>query len=706
MKSLINKTIVIVCILLQIILLGLPYRAVKANIAEGDTLYLQGDHECDSLLEYWMEDYQKWSYKIVWYVYYIDKEEGKKYPAFCIEPEKEGIGTGYEAYDVTLSRENNPVIWRILNKGYRGSTYLEWNLECDDDFYTATKVALHSYAQGKSPKEKYIVGNRAVDGNSVEEIQRRGTKVLEVAQALYQYGISGVESYEKPEVHVQQQGEKQIEEIGDVSYYVQAYKVQANQKMESYRVSITNPIEGTKILDTNNQEVEYLTQTQFKVAVPTKQIKKNQEISIFIRDAKIKSNPIYYCHSQMEKAQNYVTYAAGWEKAGTSTSWSISANHAALDLLKIDAQTKQPMPGVTFSIFSQAGDKIGDYTTNAEGKISINKLLPQIITIKEVKTNADYVLDEQERKVVLEWGKTSKVVWDNTKKRGDLKIIKVDKDNPEIHLEKVEFDLLDKAGNTVSHIITDEKGEAIVKDLPIGTYTLRETKIKQDYEIASDVSITISWNQLCTQVIENVKKKGKIEIYKVDKEDNTIPIEGVKFLVKMENEELVDTIITNAQGKAITKELPIGKYYLEEVETNEQYVLKEEKISVEIKEKETTKLQIENERIKGKVKIIKTSQDDNLVNGKKAGSPIAQVKFEIYDKQGIIKDTVITNEEGIAETKWLDKGVYRIKEVEAGDGYQLNTQEIELVIEEYQQLIELEIKNTSIVPKKLPQTGY
>ena len=144
-----------------------------ASIKEGDTINLQGDHECDSLVEYWMEDYNKWSYKIVWYVYYIDKDDGNKYPAFCIEPKKEGVGTGYGSYDVTIKNENDNRIWRVLNKGYMGSSYKDWNLECDDDFYSATKVALHSISEGIAPKDKYILGNRSVDGNTVEEIQRR-----------------------------------------------------------------------------------------------------------------------------------------------------------------------------------------------------------------------------------------------------------------------------------------------------------------------------------------------------------------------------------------------------------------------------------------------------------------------------------------------------------------------------------------------------
>ena len=162
--------------------------------------------ECDSLLEYWMADHNKWSYKIVWYVYYIDEQTGNKYPAFCVEPAKEGVGTGYDEYNVTISKEKDNGIWRILSKGYMGSNYKNWNLECDDDLYSATKVAIHSYTEKIAPKDKYILGNRSVDGNTVEEIQRRGAKVLEVSQSLYEYGINGKEVYEEPQVNIVKNG--------------------------------------------------------------------------------------------------------------------------------------------------------------------------------------------------------------------------------------------------------------------------------------------------------------------------------------------------------------------------------------------------------------------------------------------------------------------------------------------------------------------
>ena len=194
-----------------------------------------------------MEDYERWSYKIVYYVYYND--EGNRYPVFCVEPAKQGVGTGYDSYTAVINNvedmysngiEKRNQIWRILMKGYMGTKWTDWDLECDDDFYSATKIALHSLAEGVAPNEKYILGNRSVDGNTVEDIQRRGEKVLNLAQELYEYGLYGSECYQKPIILIEEDGEPSTESIENVEYFIQDYLISTNKYLQSYDISIKN----------------------------------------------------------------------------------------------------------------------------------------------------------------------------------------------------------------------------------------------------------------------------------------------------------------------------------------------------------------------------------------------------------------------------------------------------------------------------------
>ena len=124
----------------------------------------------------------------------------------------------------------------------------------------------------------------------------------------------------------------------------------------------------------------------------------------------------------------------------------------------------------------------------------------------------------------------------------------------------------------------------------------------------------------------------------------------------------------------------------------------------------TIEIIVENEKMKGQIKIIKTSEDDNLITGELAGTAIQNVKFEIYDFNYNLVEEIITGEDGIATTKLLPVGKYIIKEVETGKHYLLNEDEMEVEITEDGEIIKIEITNKSEIPppeiKRLPVTGY
>ncbi len=613
-KKVFYKIGIVILAIMQILNILGGLSSVSAEIKEGDTLVLKGDHECDSLVEYLMTDYNKWSYKVVWYVYYIDSKTGEKYPAFCVEPAKQGVGTGYTEYATTLSKEKNAGIWRVLSKGYMGTTYKDWNLECDDDLYSATKIALHSYVQNISPKEKYRIGTRSVDGNTVEEIQRRAIKVLDVAQLIYTHGINGTEKYEEPQISVSQYGEKNIEILNGVEYYTQKYKVNANKKLISYEIEINNLVKGTKILNLNNQEISTQTDSYFKIAIPTKNIKEEINGNILIKNAKVKTCPIYYCKSSIQNAQSYVTYTAAYETTNGNIGIKIKNDNCNLQILKVDSETNKPLENVTFEISKENGERIGEYTTDKNGLIEIKNLEPGIVRVKEIKVDDKYILNEEEKQVSLEWGKTAKIQIENSRKKGNLRIIKVDAENNEILLENVKFKLYDSNDNFVEDVTTDAKGEAVIENLNI------------------------------------------------------------------------------------------GDYYLQEVETDEKYILNKEKIQVTVKWNEETTVKIENEKAKGNIKIVKTSEDDNFINGKKAGSAIPGVVFEIFDIDGNSIEKIVTDENGIATSSKLELGKYRIKEIKANDDYELNGKEYIADITKNDETVEIGVTNKS--KNKLPRTGF
>ena len=510
-----NKKILVIVILLIQILLQISNVSI-ATINEGDEILLQRDHECTNLLEYWMEDYQKWSYKVIWYVYYQDKDTNERYPAFCIEPEKQGIGITYPEYDTTLSKGTDNAIWRILNKGYMGSTYKNWNLECDDDLYSATKVAIHSYVQQVSPIEKYIIGTRSVDGIPLEEIQRRAPQVLEVAQKLYEYAINGTEEYVKPKIKINKIESYVIEKINGIEYYVQNYKINSNKSLKSYEISISNFPNETKIIKSNNNS--------FKIAIPIKYLKNRIDGKIFINNAKVKTNPVYYCASNNPENQSYVTYTTGYEITSANTILSIDQNNCNLIIKKVDSNTKKTIQSVVFEITNEQGEKLGEYETDSKGEINLKGLSPQILKIKEIATNEKYEIDSEIKNIKLKWGKTSEIEIENEKIKGQIQIIKTSEDDNELtgvkagsFLPDVEFEIYDENNKLIEKIITDEKGIAITKELEKGEYIIKEVKTLDEY--------ILNPKEIKVQILKN-NEKVKVNVTNKSKEVEKLPKTG------------------------------------------------------------------------------------------------------------------------------------------------------------------------------------
>ncbi len=95
-------------------------------------------------------------------------------------------------------------------------------------------------------------------------------------------------------------------------------------------------------------------------------------------------------------------------------------------------------------------------------------------------------------------------------------------------------------------------------------------------------------------------------------------------------------------------------------------------------------------RKKEKIRILKTSKDDNKITNEKAGTKLKDVSFEIYDVNKNFIEKITTNNDGIAISSLLPKGKYKIKEIETNKWYILD-----------ENISDVEIKNGEIVEVKL-----
>ncbi|MBJ8088077.1 choice-of-anchor A family protein [Bacillus cereus] len=187
----------------------------------------------------------------------------------------------------------------------------------------------------------------------------------------------------------------------------------------------------------------------------------------------------------------------------------------------------------------------------------------------------------------------------NKPSTGKVKIKKVDSNNDNKKLVGAKFHIEDLKEKVVGELITDEKGEMISKDLPIGNYTLVEVEAPKDYELLKDkIAVKIEKDAVVEIKIGNKKlpdPTGQFEIEKVDDKDSELKLKGAVFQVLDKEGKEVSRLITDEKGKVISNQLAIGKYTIKEIKAPNGYMLLRDPIEIEITEAvKTQKITVKN----------------------------------------------------------------------------------------------------------------
>lgn len=219
-----------------------------------------------------------------------------------------------------------------------------------------------------------------------------------------------------------------------------------------------------------------------------------------------------------------------------------------------------------------------------------------------------------------------------------------------------------------------------------------------------------------------VKMENKLEyiptylkIVKVDKEDENIKLKNAKFSIFLKSTGMpLGEYTTDENGEInldVSKDLRIFKseeLKLKEIEVPTGYYIKDtnDTYDVEIKMGKENTIKIENNKIKGKIKILKLSNEDNKLSGLDKNSPLPDTVFNIYNEENELVDTITTNENGEAISKELNYGKYYIKEVKSSKYYVLNSIIFKAEITKSGETLELVIGNDNVVySEELPFTG-
>ena len=302
-------------------------------------------------------------------------------------------------------------------------------------------------------------------------------------------------------------------------------------------------------------------------------------------------------------------------------------------------------------------------------------------------------MNNKQVEVELKANQITTITFENEKKKGQVEVIKVDKDNNEIKIPNVTFEIYDEENNLIDTIITNKEGKAVSKPLPIDQHYLVKETITGDIYVLNEEpqKVTLKEDEITSITFENEKKKGQIKVIKTDGETE-VPLQDVTFIVENSQGEIVDRIVTDEKGEGTSKRLPIDEQYtVYEEKTKKGYILSNEKQVVELKENEITELKFNNYKEKGSIKITKVSSDGNNIAGiefKIRGTSLTGETFEATYKTNengeIFIDEVLTGEYTIEELQSELNSGYIIPEAQTVTVENDKTAEVEF----YNQLIE------------------
>lgn len=367
------------------------------------------------------------------------------------------------------------------------------------------------------------------------------------------------------------------------------------------------------------------------------------------------------------------------------------------------------------TVLYPAGTEVGRITTDKNGDGVSGDLHPGKYYLKELIPPKGFRItaeNEAGGKIKVYLNNTDETVAANEKPtQGKLSIKKYYvTGSTKVKEPDAVFEIKNINDDVVDTITTDSEGVATTKLLPYGSYTIHQTKGKAGYEMAQDMTKTIEkMNDNGTPITytfecENKEKKARISVIKklvIDDDETGTHQEKEEVKAKFEiinkaTKKVADTITTNTEGYAESKELDPGTYYVHQIEGTPNYKFSEDSADIKIEDGNTgkynhnvvlknygsTKLRIikkmsKNKRSKAEVGASFTVLDASYTKDiEKQDLGNAQKRIDYInslDKKAILGE-IVTNKEGKAALmldKYSKKNGFVVIQTMGADGYDL-----------------------------------
>ena len=441
-------------------------------------------------------------------------------------------------------------------------------------------------------------------------------------------------------------------------------------KIRKIDATTNQPIAGAEIviLDENNEEVFRFTSTNGYTDIPALSVGKYKAV-----EEKAPSG--YYLN----------TTPVSFEIKDTDTSKSIDIPNEKneIEILKIDADSKNPLSGAKLRVVNTTTNETVEEWTTTNSAHVIKGLPSGNYRVEEISAPSGYTLNTSSMPFTVSNTQTEKITITFPNTQSQISISKV---NEEGELIAGATLAIYNSSNQKVQEFTSKTTPTIIDKLPVGKYTLRELKAPNGYVLNTEpVAFEVTNNTRNLQVsMKNVM--NEILIGKVDKDTQNYLSGAQLRLVNSSGTEIRKWTSTNSLYSI--KGLAPGTYYLEETASPNGYIRNKERIKIVVDENTTTATYtMENQSIS--VRIGKIDKDTKeLVSG---------ATLELLDEN---KDVITTwkTTEDYQTFADLKEGTYYVREKSAPSGYVVNSKTVKFTIDEnnYSIVVSFENEKTTV----------
>lgn len=249
----------------------------------------------------------------------------------------------------------------------------------------------------------------------------------------------------------------------------------------------------------------------------------------------------------------------------------------------------------------------------------------------------------------------------NYLKEGSIKVTKTTTGN--LNVKDIGFivkGISDTNSDIERELFTDENGEALFENLPIGKYTVTEdgSTVPAAYLVADEQEVTVEYNTTAEVKVTNEEKTGSIKVQK--RTEGQKNVEGITFYLKGTSDsgrEINIPATTDKDGVAVFENVPVGTYMvIEDEETVPYGYLVADEKEVTVIYAETVDAEILNNEQTGSITIHKTTEGQKNVEG------ITFYLRGTSDTGREIDIPAVTDENGIAKFENVPIGTYKVIE--------------------------------------------